>query len=98
MNETAAILGSSKCLPAISRRRIYAIAFQWLSLAGLLLAALASPAQPLSNLVVTVGTTMQDPSLNHWSYVLLGAPQPQLLAGKRFAIYGKAGYPSNSMP
>src|ERR1039458_4058283 len=31
-------------------------------------------AQPLSNLVFTVGTTIQDASLNNWSYVLLGAP------------------------
>ena len=60
--------------------------------------ALPAKAQPLSNLLVTVGTTIQDASLNHWSYVLLGAPQPQLLTGKRFAVYGKVGYPTNNTP
>ena len=53
-------------------------------------------AQPLSNLVITVGTSIQDGSQNNWSYVLLGAPESQLLAGKRFVIYGKNGYPTNS--
>src|ERR1035438_5053879 len=55
-------------------------------------------AQPISNLVFTVGTTIQDPSLQNWSYVLLGSTQPQLLAGKRFAIYGKTGFPTNGGP
>jgi hypothetical protein len=54
--------------------------------------------QPISNLVFTVGTTIQDPSLQNWSYVLLGSTQPQLLAGKRFAIYGKTGFPTNGGP
>ena len=65
-------------------------------LLGFLLAT-ALPAQtPLSNLVVTVGTTIQDTNAVNWSYVLLGAPQPQLLAGKHFAVYGKAGFPTNA--
>src|ERR1017187_3919879 len=53
-------------------------------------------AQPLSNLVFTVGTTIQDASLNNWSYVLLGAPEPQLLAGKHFDVFSKNGFPTNS--
>jgi len=51
---------------------------------------------PLSNLVVTVGTTIEDTSGNNWSYVLVGAMEPQLLAGKQFAVYGKTGYPTNA--
>jgi hypothetical protein len=51
---------------------------------------------PISNLVVTVGTTIRDSGGTNWSYVLIGAPQYQLLAGKQFAIYGKAGYPTNA--
>ncbi len=63
----------------------------------LVLSAAAARAQaPISNWVVTVGTTIQDTNGNNWSYLLLGAPQGQLLAGKQFAIYGKAGYPTNS--
>ncbi len=53
-------------------------------------------AQPLSNLVFTAGTTIQDTNLNNWSYVLLGAPEPQLLAGKRFDVFSKTGFPTNS--
>jgi hypothetical protein len=63
----------------------------------LVLSVAAARAQtPISNLVVTVGTTIQDNNGNSWSYVLLGAPQPQLLAGKQFAVYGKTGYPTNT--
>ena len=51
---------------------------------------------PLSNLVFTVGTTIQDSGAHNWSYVLIGAPQPQLLAGKHFAIFSKAGFPTNA--
>ena len=50
---------------------------------------------PLSNLVVTVGTTIQTGGTN-FSYVLIGAPEPILLAGKRFAIFGKPGFPTNT--
>ncbi len=62
----------------------------------MLSAFLAAAQAPVSNLVITVGTTISDNQGNNWSYVLLGAPQPQLLAGKRFAIYGKPGYPTNA--
>src|SRR5579862_4735948 len=50
---------------------------------------------PLSNLVITVGTTIQTGGTN-FSYVLIGAPEPQLLAGKHFAIFAKPGFPTNS--
>lgn len=64
---------------------------------SLLLSAVLARAQtPISNLVVTVGTTIQDTNGNNWSYVLLGAPQAQILAGKQFAVYGKPGYPTNA--
>jgi hypothetical protein len=66
------------------------------SFAILLLLAAATLAQPLSNLVFTVGTTIQDASAQNWSYVLLGTPEPQLLSGKRFAVFGKTGFPTNS--
>ncbi len=55
----------------------------------------SAAAQPLSNLVFNVGTTIQDTDLQNWSYVLLGSPQVQLLAGQRFAVYGKNGLPAD---
>ncbi len=65
--------------------------------ASLFLSALLARAQtPVSNLVVTVGTTIQDTNGNNWSYVLIGAPQTQLLAGKQFAVYSKPGSPTNA--
>lgn len=50
---------------------------------------------PLSNLVYTVGTTIRDSSNRDWSYVLLNSDDPQLLAGKKFAVYGKPGRPAD---
>lgn len=50
---------------------------------------------PLSNLVITVGTTIHTGATDY-SYVLIGAPEPQLLAGKHFAIFGKPGFPTNN--
>jgi len=64
--------------------------------AGLGLASDSFSQTPLDNLVISVGTTIQDSSANNWSYVLLGGPQPTILAGKKFAVYGKAGYPTNA--
>lgn len=75
-----------------SRRRLIAAAYVVVSL---LLFAASAFAQPLSNIVFTVGTTIQDASLKNWSYLLLGSPQTELLAGKRFAVYGKAGLPTD---
>jgi hypothetical protein len=58
----------------------------------------ASHAQtPLSNLVFTVGTTIQHGANQH-SYLVLNAPDAGLLAGKRFAVYGKTGYPDSANP
>ncbi len=74
-----------------------------LSVSGFLFLALwfssgtqAGAQSPVSNLVFTVGTTIQDASAHNWSYVLIGAPEPQLLAGKHFAIFGKSGFPTNA--
>ncbi len=51
---------------------------------------------PLSNLVVTVGTTLRDGANHDWSYVLIGSSDAQILSGKRFAVYRKLGYPTNA--
>ena len=67
-------------------------------LSSLLLAlgCLTARAQtPLNDLVFTVGTTIQSPSAQAWSYVLLGSPQPSLMAGKKFDFYAKTGYATN---
>jgi hypothetical protein len=67
------------------------------ALAGLcgVLSPGAMAQSPVSNLVVTLGTTAADNGGNNWSYVVIGAADSQLLAGKQFAIYAKAGYPTN---
>src|ERR1051325_10780103 len=50
---------------------------------------------PVNDLVFTVGTTAHDNAAQDWSYVLIGSPQPELIAGKQFAVYGKTGFPTN---
>ncbi|MDB6122246.1 MAG: hypothetical protein JWQ71_1239 [Pedosphaera sp.] len=68
----------------------------WLGLC-LMLGAFVTQAQtPLSNLVFSVGTTIKDSANKDWSYVVLGSPSPQLLAGKRMAVYGKPGFSTNA--
>jgi hypothetical protein len=56
--------------------------------------AATTMAQPISNLLVTVGTTIQDSSGNNWSYVLVGSPDNGLLLGRQFAVFAKAGNPT----
>ena len=87
---------NAKGNPNRAARSLRAALSLWI-LALSLLTALSAVAQtPLSNLVFTVGTTIQDSGGHNWSYVLIGAPQPQLLAGKRFSIFGKPGFPTNA--
>jgi hypothetical protein len=50
---------------------------------------------PLSNAVFTVGTTTRDGSNRDWSYVLLDSPDPVVVAGRRFAVFGKVGNASS---
>ena len=71
------------------------ISFLRLAVAALLcVGAMDAAAQPISNLVVTVGTTYTDVNSNNWSYVLVGSPEYQLLAGKQFAVFAKSGTPT----
>ena len=62
----------------------------------LLLPATGTAQNLFSNLVFSVGTTVHDNTGRDWSYVLVGSPQPGLLAGRRFAVYAKAGRPPDA--
>ena len=89
--------------PAAARppRRWSVAGLTWAAATGLgLLLASRLPAQtPVSNLVFTVGTTIQAGSGGPWlSYLRLGSPQPRVLAGKSFAVYRKLGNPTNNAP
>ncbi|EEF58886.1 hypothetical protein, partial [Pedosphaera parvula] len=68
----------------------------WLCLSLMLGAFTANAQTPLSNLVFSVGTTIKDSGNHDWSYIVLGSPSPQLLAGKKLAVYGKPGFPTNA--
>jgi hypothetical protein len=59
-------------------------------LAPLLITA-AHAQSPLSNLVFAVGTTWRDNASQDWSYVLLDNPDDRVVAGRRFAVFGKPG-------
>ncbi len=50
----------------------------------------------LSNLVFAVGTTLQAPGGQNWSYLVIGSAAPTLLPGKQFAVYGKNGYATDA--
>ncbi len=53
---------------------------------------------PLSNLVFAVGTTIRDGSNLEWSYVLLDSADGTVLAGRRFAVFGKPGNAGSPNP
>jgi hypothetical protein len=52
----------------------------------------------LDELIGTVGTTVSDSTGRTWAYLLWDASRPELLAGRTFAIYGKAGTSTNQAP
>lgn len=68
----------------------------FLTLLLCVLAPWARAQAPISNLVVTLGTTIQDNSGNNWSYVVIGSAEFELLIGKQFSVYVKAGYTTNA--
>ena len=51
---------------------------------------------PLSNLIIAVGTTIQANNAQNWSYLVIGAQESTLVAGKQFAVYGKNDYATNA--
>ena len=63
-----------------------------------MLAATTFAQTPLSNLVFAVGTTWRDNANNQWSYVLLDSSDGLVLAGRRFAVFGKTGTASSANP
>ena len=52
----------------------------------------------LSNLVFAVGTTWRDNANNQWSYIMLDSSDGLVLAGRRFAVFGKPGTASTANP
>jgi hypothetical protein len=67
-----------------------------LAAAWLAVGAAAFGQTPLSNLVFTVGTTIQTPAAQSLSYLEIGSEAESLLAGKQFAVYGKNDYATNT--
>ncbi|MBI1839492.1 MAG: hypothetical protein HYR88_01395, partial [Verrucomicrobia bacterium] len=53
---------------------------------------------PLNDLVFSVGTTIRDAGNKHWSFVLVGAVDPDSLKGKRFGVYAKPGDAASAAP
>src|SRR5689334_18347550 len=72
--------------------------FSFLAVVWLAVSAVSFGQTPLSNLVFTVGTTIQNPAAQNLSYLMIGSEAPSLLAGKQFAVYGKNDYATNAGP
>src|SRR3954469_13755197 len=88
---------SSKARPGCSALVRFCVHLLFL-LAALTVARTTTAQTPLNDLIFTVGTTVRDQSSQDWSYVLVGAVDPALLRGKRFAVFAKAGDPSSVVP
>src|SRR5664279_5285489 len=76
---------------AAARRVSFEVGCWMLVVGGFCSPLLAHSQTPLSNLVFAVGTTWRDISNNQWSYLLLDSPDGVVLAGRRFALFGKDG-------
>ena len=48
-------------------------------------------AEPLANAVFSIGTTTTNGQGNNWAYLLWQPTEPNALAGKKIAVYSKAG-------
>ncbi len=92
------LIPASLALATMKRRKRRAPG--WLSSFALMLPLLlvtlfltprAQAQAPLGDLVFSVGTTIRNAGNQDWSFVLVGAVEPALLNGKRFAVYGKPG-------
>ena len=85
--------------PTASDRRIHWGVQRWLlnieCFFFLLLATVAHAQTPLSNLLYTVGTTINSAGLDR-SYLILDSFDGVSARGKRFAVYGKPGAPTNA--
>lgn len=94
-NRNASLVPAPMRLAAVKRRKRRAPG--WLSSFTLMIALLlartprAEGQAPLGDLVFSVGTTIRNAGNQDWSFVLVGAVEPALLNGKRFAVYGKPG-------
>ncbi|MDB6032756.1 MAG: hypothetical protein JWM16_3094 [Verrucomicrobiales bacterium] len=86
---------SSKAQPGRSALVHFCVHLLFL-LAAVTVSTTALAQTPINDLIFTVGTTVRDQSSQDWSYVLVGAVDPALLRGKRFAVYAKAGDPSSA--
>jgi hypothetical protein len=76
----------------MKRKNIFfVLAFAWLAVSSA-----AFGQTPLSNLVFTVATTIQNSGAQNLSYLVIGSEATSLLAGKQFAIYGKNDYATNA--
>ncbi len=71
--------------------RVSGVGLRLLSLLLLGTVVCSQAQSPLSNAVFTVGTTIRDGTSQDWSYVLLNSPDPAVVAGRRFAVFGKPG-------
>ena len=90
MNLARSILNDVLARVAVRRH------IRWLA-AMVFASVLTAGAQtPLSNLVFTVGTTMRDAGNVEWAYVLLDSADASVVAGRRFAVFGKLGDASSA--
>lgn len=66
----------------------------------LLLFAAVSPllAQPLEDMIYTVGTTAKDGGGRDWAYIIWQGEAPNAVQAKRYAIYSKAGAATSLSP
>lgn len=77
---------------AATDRCVLSVVGSWLLVIGCFYSPFLAHAQTsLSNLVFAVGTTLRDNVSQDWSYVLLDTADDRVLAGRRFAVFGKPG-------
>ena len=91
VSDPARFVGCQRARRVGDRRSMTVLTLAFALLVTSFLSPAARAQAPLGDLVFSVGTTIRNAASQDWSFVLVGAVEPALLNGKRFAVYGKPG-------
>jgi len=91
------LLGNSGLFWSMRLMKLFSVlsVVRVLVLVGLIVLYRINAQESLENIILTAGTVYQDKVGRHWAYLFWQSSPPEILLGRCFAIYAKAGDPSS---